>query len=702
MAPILTVIVFLSIFAMFTAAAGELAIERLHGTNRAYLQQRANYGCQVGFLMATEWLEAQINYNPSLNTMTLGTIDPNPYNATHSQIPLAADPETLVTSRIYSNLNNTVPAVGPDEVMIEPGQLYIQTVATVGAMCVPATSAHMGGFATAGTQDFPDGILANSKIVLSNSTIQTYLSATDKVQGPIAAFYSLQQDAANAPVAMAAGYPNSTLAQAARVCTNGRTPGSVSLLNGSTIYGNVTIGAGGSPGSAVTYTGGSSINPASGSTVVPAGAPLFLAKYKPPVPLDDPSVISTPVVGGSISVTAGTFYKDLTVNSGTLTLVPTQNQGSNDFLFGNLTLNNSRLVLTNPNPGGCNPTFPGAGPPPSGLNPSLAHYKVYIGNNLNVTGSIVNDAYAYYIGSDDVGDVPGGPLGAAAPPFCPVDTSVDGHLAGKYGAMWSYSLNFFGVGSGGPLGNCNMNISSSRVFALLGGAVTNVTITGCGGNMPGIPAIKNHSTGVITPAHLGCSPYGFYGGIKANTVTLTDSNLFYDDAVQIGTPNLTPPSVAAGGDSPATALWGRVSWSMQGVTDYGFNLYNAMSTGPGGGPVGIGTVGGVSYGSGSVGSGAGSGAASMATSSIGATSVSGSTGGVGGAVGPGAGGVAGPGALGAGAGPGGVGGASVIGAASAVAGNGAASTAAVAAAAGTAAAAATASAAAVAASSSGG
>src|ERR1017187_8276605 len=62
MSALLTVMVMLSCFVMFTAAVATMAIQRIRGTNTAILQQRANYGCQAGFVWACEWLESQMTY----------------------------------------------------------------------------------------------------------------------------------------------------------------------------------------------------------------------------------------------------------------------------------------------------------------------------------------------------------------------------------------------------------------------------------------------------------------------------------------------------------------------------------------------------------------------------------------------------------------------------------------------------------------
>src|ERR1017187_1084883 len=68
-----TVLVSLVIFALFTAAIGELAIERMRGSSRSILQQRATYAAEAGFVEATEYLEGQMQYgSPDGNHVQIG------------------------------------------------------------------------------------------------------------------------------------------------------------------------------------------------------------------------------------------------------------------------------------------------------------------------------------------------------------------------------------------------------------------------------------------------------------------------------------------------------------------------------------------------------------------------------------------------------------------------------------------------------
>lgn len=510
MSAIFTVLVAITMFAIFTAAVGNLAIQRMRGSSRGILQQRANYACEAGFVMATEWLEQQIRYSDTANTLTFNPVDPTNFNLTHTNVSLTSDPEVRVTVRITANLFGANNITGPDAVNIEPGQVYISTLGVVGGSVAPATSRHLGGLASLGTQNFPYAIQCEGPIVLDNSNVSTFSSFDSRVGHagtPIPMFWQYHKlgvrrrfgipvgpklttynNALASGGAGAGGGPlmPSNFVNSARIVSNSRV--NAITLNNSLVDGPLYFGPGGNPATAVSV---SIPQIWVAQAPQPSTAPLYLTKYKPPV---DPSTVTRDHLGGNLAVSPGTYYRDVKMNGGTLTL--NCGPGTNTFYFArDVELNNVDVVIPNPD--------------------LSTRAKVYVGSKLLMDRCWVNRE----CGS-----------------WNPLKTECH---------SWSFNLLFLGCGAGGiassPSGQTIVNITNSDAWCLLAGSSMNVTL--------------NNSS--------------FGGAIKCNALNMTDSNMWYDVGVNANT----------NGIDLSRTLWGRVSWTMSGVTDYGDSLYNLAQSG---------------------------------------------------------------------------------------------------------------------------
>ncbi len=258
----------------------------------------------------------------------------------------------------------------------------------------------------------------------------------------------------------------------ARLASNSRLNSIV--LNNSNVDGTLHFGSGGDPAAALNITGSS---PAAGTALA---QPIFLTKYKPPVsPSAATAVATVSGAGNSLVINAGTYYSSVNVSNGaTLTLHATQ-PGTNNFYFSeSLLLTDATLRLDLASPA------------------ENCRIKVYIGDRLVARNSLIN----------------------------PYERDATTNLATQ---GWSYSLQLFGVGRGGPLGHSEIELDNSTCCALIAGSKTNVKVTG-----------GSH----------------FYGAVKAKSFELTNSNLYYDAAVTLANVRRT--------------LWGLVSWTLQGVSDY--------------------------------------------------------------------------------------------------------------------------------------
>jgi hypothetical protein len=525
MSALFTVLVFLAVFAIFTSAVGNLAIQRMRSSSRAVLQQRATYACEAGFVLATEFLEKQITYANAANQLTFGPLNTAAFNAAHTKMPLTSDPDVKVTVRIISNLMGPANITGPDGVNIDPGQVYITTLGQVGDGLAPASSRHLGGLATLGTQNYPYAIQCEGPITLNNTRISTFTSfdVTDP-NTPLPMFWEYHTIRARLvftwrgprvritrttkPNALAGGgvgdgtnvfdttiAGESIFPEKARLASNARV-NAINVTN-SRIDGTLSYGPGGSA-SSVSITP-STLNWSAKPTApapTPLPAPLYISKYKPPV---DPTSVSAIHSGGSLTLGPGRYYRDITMNGGTLTLNCSQG-GTNDFYVSrNMVLNNVNVVL-------------------SGLVNKDTRAKFYVGSKLTLNKCAVNRE----CGS-----------------FYPQVTECK---------SWPFNLSFLGCGGGGnassPSGQTMVNITnSSDVWALFAGSSMNVTVA-------------NSQIG---------------GAMKCAAVNMTSSTMFYDVGVN---------GNAAGYDVSQT-LWGRVAWTMTGVTDYGPSLYQLAQSGLG-------------------------------------------------------------------------------------------------------------------------
>lgn len=536
--PLFIVLCALSIFAIFTAAVSQMAIERVRGTSRTLLQQRANYACEAGFIWATEWLEQQITYDNANNAMSFNTITPATvaaFNNAHTNVSLTYDTDTNVTVRITANMANNDPTAaaipGPDGVLVQPGQVYIQTLATVGGDLAPASSRHLGGFANLGTQNFPYAIQSEGPIVLGGTRVSTYSSYDiTKPSRILEYFWTYHWVKENKTSGIHTGWSlknsaipvnanHSVFPAAARIISNSRVKAIV--MTNSHVDGPVFFGPGGVLSAAVQeIPANSSSTELDAPPVHPAESanPLYITKYKPPT---DPNLVTGSSTGGINSITAGTYYKDFTLNGGTLDLVTTTG-GTNEFYFTHsLNLNGVRLTI-------------------DGGHPSInTRCKIYVGNKLNMTNCAINRSDGTWNGSDWTSD------SGSAPPYYSTNYLADG---------WSFNLEFMGVGSGSTATNA------------AGRTVVNIT----GGNS----AISALFSGSSMDFNMNGGTLG--GAIKCGSVNITNANVFYDVAVNLDGQAIpgyqTPPNVR-------DSLWGHVSWTLQGVTDYGPSLYLAAQQG---------------------------------------------------------------------------------------------------------------------------
>jgi hypothetical protein len=525
MSALFTVLVFLTIFAIFTSAVGNLAIQRMRSSSRAVLQQRATYACEAGFVLATEYLEKQINYANSANSLTFGPLNTAAFNAAHTKMPLTSDPEVKVTVRIISNLMGPANITGPDGVNIDPGQVYITTLGQVGDGLAPASSRHLGGLATLGTQNYPYAIQCEGPIAVNNTRISTFTSFdTTDPNTPLPMFWEYHTirarlvmtwrgprvritrttkpnalagggvgDGSNVFDTTAAG--ESIFPEQARLASNARV-NAINVTN-SRIDGNLNYGPGGTASSVSVAPAGFNWS-AKPTPPAPAAlpAPLYISKYKPPV---DPTTVSAVHNGGSLTLTSGRYYRDITMTGGTLTLNCNQ-PGTNDFYVSrNMILNGVNVRLT-------------------GVNKDT-RAKFYVGSRLTLNSCAVNRE----CGS-----------------FYPQVTECN---------SWPFNLSFLGCGGGGnasgPGGQTIVNVTNnSDVWALFAGSSMNVTMSN--------------------------SQYG--GAMKCAAVNMTGCTMFYDVGVNGNIPGVYDVS---------QTLWGRVAWTMTGVTDYGPSLYQLAQTGLG-------------------------------------------------------------------------------------------------------------------------
>ena len=515
-----TVLCALAVFAIFTAAVASMVIERVRGTKRGVLQKRANYACEAGFVLATEWLEQQINYNNAANSLTFAPmIDATNFNNLHTNITLANDKLTLLTVRITSNMLPPAagPAsaiTGPNGVLIQPGQVYVQTVATVGGDLAPASSRHLGGFASLGTQNFPYAIMCEGPINLTNTNLLTYtsydLGKPNQALCEFWEYHTLEADWFPVPklklkhngncVHNGGGMPGggSLFPGQARVLSNGRVK--AVTLNNSKVDGQLFCGAGVAPAAAITTS------PAQSWVPPPAASafPIFITKYKPPM---EPNSAWGNCGGGTVN--PGVYYKTCNVSGGTLTFNCSQ-PGANEFYFSeSMILNgvNVRVASANVN----------------------SRAKIYVGKQLTMNNCNVNMLRQ----KEGNGAGPG----TGKSPLW------------KKAQNWDFNIEFLGVGGGGvatnPTGQTKVNITGGSVLALFAGAAMDFNMSGG----------------------------EFHGAIKCNSVNMTGVNMWYD--------------VGVNANAITNSLWGRVSWTMTGVTDYGDALYLEALAGLPGGAAGL-------------------------------------------------------------------------------------------------------------------
>jgi len=506
-----TVLTALSVFAILTASVGQLALERLRGTSRSNIQLRAKYATVYGLERILAYLDGNITYDDANNEMVLTPIDVADFEANHTNVSLLTDTETRYSARLYDNLQGTSSYTAPDGTVVAPGQVYIQMVGQVGENVARVNTRHSGVMGHIGIQEHNHAAMCNSNISLNNTTVDMYASSfMNNNTGPLN--YTQTVDFEN-PIGTKF-FPNK-----APVATNGRVQ-AVRLQNNSVVNGTVFIGAGGTPASAVVQDGTSSITNATATLA----NTVFLTKYKPPVsPYDVPD--------GNITLAADTTYDAMdqgpnpppaqaydavTVNSGQTLTLRARFRGSNSFYFKDALVlrSNSRLNLQLYDDGPWDPWDS------SGIViPNLP-------TDLRITGSSPTVGHAQmcrikvYIGRLFLAEE-----GAKI-------NSNDGVVGTDFQSYtWPFSLNLFGVGEGGPQSKTTFQFTGTNALpvqahALVSGSKSDIVMT--------------HTD--------------FHGAIKANSLAATNSKIHFDAAV-------TKPNVRR-------STWGRISWTLQGVSDY--------------------------------------------------------------------------------------------------------------------------------------
>ncbi len=508
-----TVLTALSVFAILTASVGQLALERLRGTSRSNIQLRAKYATVYGLERILAYLDGNITYDDANNEMVLTPIDVADFEANHTNVSLQTDTETRYSARLYDNLQGTSSYTAPDGTVVAPGQVYIQMVGQVGENVARVNTRHSGVMGHIGIQEHNHAAMCNSNISLNNTKVDMYASSfMNNNTGPLS--YDQTKNFEN---------PSGTkfFPDKAPVATNGRVQ-AVRLLNNSVVNGSVYIGAGGTPASAIVP-----FPPPAGAITNTTGTlanTVFLTKYKPPVsPYDVPD--------GNVTLAADTTYDAMdqgpnpppsqahdavTVDSGQTLTLRARFRGSNSFYFKDALVlkSGSRLNLQLYDDGPWTPWGSGIDIHPSlqiaGYSTTPGHaqmcrIKVYIGRLFRAEEGVKINSNVGAVGTD------------------------------FQSYTWPFSLNLFGVGEGGP--------QSKTTFEFLGTDILD-------------PAKRVEAYALISgsKSDIVMEETEFYGAIKANSLSATNSNIHFDAAV-------TKPNVRR-------STWGRVSWTLQGVSDY--------------------------------------------------------------------------------------------------------------------------------------
>lgn len=474
-----TVLTALSVFGILTASVGQLAMERLRGTSRSNLQLRAKYATSYGLERVLSYLDTHIQYDNNGNVLQITPVDVTDFQNQHTNVTLTHDTETRYSARLHANLIGPGVLIAPDGTQVAPGQIYIEMVGQVGETAGRVNTRHSGAMGHIGIQEYPYAVLADGPITMVNSTVDTYASRLTMNHGPLPPEYTYLNPVV-APQFAGVG----------RLASNARIR-AFNFSSNTQINGTLAYGAGADPVAALNITGGS--NP---TTATPLAQPIFLTKYKPPVSPASVNTVHTVTGPGSQLIwTPGTHYRNLTVSNGAEVVLRATTPGTNTFYVSeSLLLNNNARLRVEP-----------FGTPGTDEHRDC-RIKLYIGDQLQVVNSEINPS--------------------AAAPNLPDRT-------------FSYSLNIFGVGRGGPLGHSTFTFNNSRVYALLAGSRLNIEAS--------------------NQSHV-------YGAIKARKVTFTDSRMHYDASV-----NHT---------QVRSTLWGLVSWTLQGVSDYaGADLFIDLGAG---------------------------------------------------------------------------------------------------------------------------